>query len=116
MLKWHVCYAPSLAGEILERAVECFTQMHPAVRIELLDCSSEEMLTGLRAGLGVALIGEEAVQLGRGKLVGRKLRPAPVPVRVALGLPAHRETDPVLAAFLEEVCRARSGTAIGDGR
>ena len=28
-------------------------------------------------------------------------------VGLALGLPAHREADPVLAAFLEEVCRAR---------
>ncbi len=200
-----VGYAPSLTGEILERAMECFTQRHPAVRIELLDCSSEEMMegirsgrldlilgvvqetdevrwrvirevpvglvmpakhrlaakkvvrakdldgekllllsrldypeywegvrgyfaaqgvnakvagefdgleslmTGLRAGLGVALISADAAEAGRGKLVGRKLRPAPAPVRVALGLPAHREADPVLAAFVEEVCGARRG-------
>ena len=194
-----VGYAPSLTGEVLERAMECFTQRHPAVRIELLDLSSEEMLdgirngsldlilgveqetdavrwqvirevavglvmpkthrlaakkvvrakdldgekllllsrldypeywagireyfrdhglnakvagefdgleslmTGLRAGLGVALISAAAAEAGRGKLVGKKLRPTPQPVRVALGLPSHREPDPVLAAFVGEI-------------
>lgn len=195
-----VGYAPSLAGEVLEKAVACFLQRHAGVRIELLDLSSEEMmeglrkgaldliigvrqeraevrwrvirevemglvvqkehplarrrvvpaaqiggekllllsregypeywegvrayfaaqginakvagefdgleslLTGLRAGMGVALIGKGAAKAGRGKLVAKALDPPPPPVQVALGLAADREPDKVLAGFVEEVC------------
>ena len=64
----------------------------------------ESLLTGLRAGMGVAVIGKAAAEAGRGKLVAKVLRPAPDPVRVAIGLPAHREPDRVLAGFVEEIC------------
>jgi DNA-binding transcriptional LysR family regulator len=40
-------YAPSLAAGLLSAAVSAFTQHHPRARIELLDLSTAEMLTGL---------------------------------------------------------------------
>ena len=59
-----VGYAPSLTGDVLERAMECFLQRHADVRIELFDSSSEEMMEGLRSGrldlvLGVVQDSEE---------------------------------------------------------
>ncbi|MFI5357556.1 MAG: LysR family transcriptional regulator [Opitutales bacterium] len=43
-------YAPSLASGFLSPAVANFVQVHPGTRVELLDLSTEEMLTGLDAG------------------------------------------------------------------
>ena len=43
-------YAPSLGGELLKRAISCFSQRHPQVHLQLQDCSSEEMRAKLRAG------------------------------------------------------------------
>lgn len=43
-------YAPSLAGEILQATVESFSQCHPGVKLELKDCSNEEMKAGLLSG------------------------------------------------------------------
>ena len=43
-------YAPSLAGDLLKRAMSCFVQRHPNVNIQLLDSSSEEMRKGLLDG------------------------------------------------------------------
>lgn len=40
-------YAPSLAGGLLSGALERFTRTHPEVRLELLDLSTQEMLSGL---------------------------------------------------------------------
>jgi DNA-binding transcriptional LysR family regulator len=45
-----VGYAPSLAGGILGPALACFTQLHPQVRVELLDLSSVGLAGGLRSG------------------------------------------------------------------
>ena len=59
----------------------------------------ESLMTGLRAGMGVALIGREAVEGGRGKLVAGGLSPAPGPVRVSIGVVADREAGPVVAGF-----------------
>jgi len=55
-LRMRVGYAPSLAAGILSPAVECFAQAHPNARVELLDLSTSEMVTGLESGqLDVAL-------------------------------------------------------------
>lgn len=45
-----VGYAPSLTAGMLPLAIECFTQKHPRVRVELRDLSSTEMLEGLQSG------------------------------------------------------------------
>lgn len=45
-----VGYAPSLTAGMLPLAIECFTQKHPRVRVELRDLSSTEMLEGLQNG------------------------------------------------------------------
>lgn len=42
-------FAPSLAGGLIEKAMAVFCQLHPAVKIVLRDCSTEEMWQGLRA-------------------------------------------------------------------
>ena len=59
-------YAPSLAAGLLSPAVETFTQAHPNARVELLDLSTNEMLSGLESGeLDVALsVGEQRATRG----------------------------------------------------
>jgi DNA-binding transcriptional LysR family regulator len=55
-VRLRVGYAPSLASGLLAEAVENFVQKHPNARVELLDLSTQEMLSGLNAGtLDVAL-------------------------------------------------------------
>jgi DNA-binding transcriptional LysR family regulator len=46
----HVGYAPSLTARFLPQTLRAFQTAMPKVRVKLHDCSSEEMLTGLRAG------------------------------------------------------------------
>ncbi len=60
----HVGYAPSLTVQILPRALRSFQAEFPGVRVSLHDLSTEEMLSGLRAGtldlvLGVEPTGEK---------------------------------------------------------
>ncbi|BDS08926.1 LysR family transcriptional regulator [Oceaniferula spumae] len=43
-----IAYAPSLAAEILQKAISRYSQLYPQVRVTLADCSSEEMVRGLR--------------------------------------------------------------------
>jgi len=53
----HVGYAPSLAVELLPRALKLFQEANPGVRVQLHDLSTQEMLRGLRDGkLHVALL------------------------------------------------------------
>jgi LysR family transcriptional regulator, benzoate and cis,cis-muconate-responsive activator of ben and cat genes len=53
----HVGYAPSLTVELLPHALREFQKSSPGVRITLHDLSTEEMLSGLRAGsLDLALM------------------------------------------------------------
>lgn len=53
----HVGYAPSLAVELLPRALKVFQETNPGVRVQLHDSSTQEMLRGLRNGkLHVALL------------------------------------------------------------
>ncbi len=43
-------YAPSLAGNLLKKAMGCYIQRHPTVRIDLVDSSSEEMRKKVASG------------------------------------------------------------------
>src|SRR5438477_7781478 len=53
----HVGYAPSLAVELLPRALKFFQEAKPGVRVQLHDSSTQEMLRGLRDGkLHVAML------------------------------------------------------------
>lgn len=46
----HIGYAPSLTALFLPPALRAFQSAMPRVRVKLHDCSTEEMLAGLRAG------------------------------------------------------------------
>lgn len=46
----HVGYAPSLTALFLPQTLRAFQSTNPKVRVKLHDCSTEEMLAGLRAG------------------------------------------------------------------
>jgi len=53
----HVGYAPSLAVELLPRALKLFQEANPGVRVQLHDLATQEMLRGLRnEKLHVALL------------------------------------------------------------
>jgi DNA-binding transcriptional LysR family regulator len=59
----HVGYAPSLAVDILPRALRQFQSEMPGVRVMLHDLSTEEMLTGLRENkIAVALMVQQPAQ------------------------------------------------------
>lgn len=46
----HIGYAPSLAGDLLKKAMGCYVQRHPNVRLILADSTSEEMRIKLQSG------------------------------------------------------------------
>jgi DNA-binding transcriptional LysR family regulator len=59
----HVGYSPSLAAELLPRALKHFEESSPGVRVRLHDLSTQEMLSGLVDGkLQVALLGSRAMK------------------------------------------------------
>jgi DNA-binding transcriptional LysR family regulator len=63
----HVGYAPSLAVDILPRALRQFQVEMPGVRVQLHDLSTDEMLTGLRDNkIAVALMVQQPAQNLRG--------------------------------------------------
>lgn len=63
----HVGYAPSLAVDILPRALRQFQTDMPGVRVQLHDLSTEEMLTGLRENkIALALMVQQPAQNLRG--------------------------------------------------
>jgi DNA-binding transcriptional LysR family regulator len=63
----HVGYAPSLTIQILPRALRAFQAKLPRTRVALHDLSTEEMLSGLRAGkLQVALMVQPPPKMLRG--------------------------------------------------
>lgn len=63
----HVGFAPSLAVDILPRALRQFQEETPGIRVQLHDMSTEEMLTGLRENkIAVALMVEQPAQNLRG--------------------------------------------------
>jgi DNA-binding transcriptional LysR family regulator len=43
-------YAPSLGGALLKKAMSCYIQRHPTVRIDLVDSTSEEMRKKINSG------------------------------------------------------------------
>jgi DNA-binding transcriptional LysR family regulator len=45
-----VGYAPSLASGLIEKAMACFTERFPRVRVSWSDCSSQEMWDGVKDG------------------------------------------------------------------
>ena len=52
-----VGYAPSLGGEILQRAMGRFSQLHSRVRVVISDSTSEQMIHGIRDGSFDLIIG-----------------------------------------------------------
>ena len=63
----HVGYAPSLAVDILPRALRQFQTEMPGVRVQLHDLSTDEMLTGLRENkIAVALMVQQPAHNLRG--------------------------------------------------
>ena len=79
----HVGYAPSLTIQILPRALRAFQAKFPKTRVALHDLSTEEMLSGLRAGtLQVALTVSPPRKMLRG-LQSRELTRYPMCVALA---------------------------------
>jgi DNA-binding transcriptional LysR family regulator len=63
----HVGFAPSLAVDILPRALRQFQSEAPGIRVHLHDMSTEEMLSGLRENkIAVALMVQQPAQNLRG--------------------------------------------------
>lgn len=82
-----VGYAPSLTIQILPRALRAFQQKFPRTRVSLHDLSTEEMLSGLRAGkLHVVLAIQPPRRMMRG-LQFRELARYPMCVALAPGHP-----------------------------
>lgn len=53
-------YAPSLGGALLKKAMGCFVQRHPSVRIDLLDSTSEEMRKKILSGEMDLMVGAQS--------------------------------------------------------
>ena len=99
----HVAYAPSLAVELLPRALKYFHESNPGVRVRLHDFSTQEMLSGLVAGnLQVALLYWKSIK-GIGSLGFEELQ------RYAVCVAVH-PTHPLARARkvrLEQVAQER---------
>jgi DNA-binding transcriptional LysR family regulator len=98
----HVGFAPSLAVDILPRALRQFQIEMPGIRVQLHDMSTEEMLTGLRENkIAVALMVQQPAQNLRG-LQSLELQCYRVSIAVS---PVHRLArlkQVALDAILEE--------------
>ncbi|HXI70509.1 MAG TPA: LysR substrate-binding domain-containing protein [Verrucomicrobiae bacterium] len=82
----HVGYAPSLTVELLPRALKCFRESNPGVRVLLHDLSTQGMLRGLTQGkLQVAMMVQVPPKVLTGLIFEELLR---LPVCVAMH-PAH---------------------------
>jgi LysR family transcriptional regulator, benzoate and cis,cis-muconate-responsive activator of ben and cat genes len=82
-----VGYAPSLAVELLPRALRSFQEANPGVRVQLHDLSTQEMLRRLRDGkLHVALL----VQVSPGALTGLGFEELARHAVCVAAHPAHR--------------------------
>lgn len=53
-------YAPSLGGALLKKAMSCYVQRHPTVRIDLVDSTSEEMRKKIDSGEIDLMVGAKA--------------------------------------------------------
>ena len=94
-------YAPSLAAGLLSPAVETFTQAHPSARVELVDLSTNEMLSGLESGeLDVVLsVGEQRATRG---LTWELLVRAPWRLAVSRNHPLAHRSQVTLAEVVRE--------------
>lgn len=98
----NVGYAPSLAVDILPRALRRFQSEAPKIRIQLHDLSSEEMLTGLRNNeLDLALMVEQPAAVMRG-LHTRELFCYKVSLAVSPVHPLAQKRKIAFAALTEE--------------
>ncbi|MFC4991897.1 LysR family transcriptional regulator [Rubritalea tangerina] len=57
-------YAPSLGGKLLKKAMSCFVQRHPSVKVDLLDSTSEEMKEKILNGKIDLMVGAYAPEKG----------------------------------------------------
>lgn len=98
----HVGFAPSLAVDILPRALRQFQSEAPGVRVQLHDMSTEEMLCGLRENkIAVALMIQQPAQNLRG-LHSVELQKYPASVAVSPLHPLARRKQVSLADILNE--------------
>ncbi|HTQ49944.1 MAG TPA: LysR substrate-binding domain-containing protein [Candidatus Acidoferrales bacterium] len=82
----HVGYAPSLTVELLPRALKCFRESNPGVRVQLHDLSTQGMLRELTRGkIHVAMMVQVPPKVLTGLIFEELLR---LPVCVAMD-PAH---------------------------
>jgi LysR family transcriptional regulator, benzoate and cis,cis-muconate-responsive activator of ben and cat genes len=99
----HVGYAPSLTVELLPRALKCFRESSPGVRVQLHDLSTQGMLRGLTRGkIQVAMMVQVPPKVLTGLIFEELLR---LPVCVAM----HR-AHPLARARkvgLEQVAKER---------
>src|SRR5215472_17127515 len=98
----HVGYAPSPTSRILPPALRAFQSELPNVRVKLHDCSSEEMLSGLREGkLQLAFLVRPTAKMLRGLHFEELMRDA-IRVAVAPNLPLARKRTVSLAEVAHE--------------
>lgn len=74
-----VGYAPSLGGEILQQAMERFSQLHASVRVSIADSTSEQMTEGIRDGSFDVII---AVTMKDPEITWTSLREEPIATAV----------------------------------
>lgn len=98
----HVGYAPSPTSRILPPTLRAFQAGLPNVRVKLHDCSSEEMLTGLREGrLQIAFLVRPTAKMLRGVHFEELMRDA-IRVAAALNHPLARKRTVSLAEVAQE--------------
>jgi DNA-binding transcriptional LysR family regulator len=98
----HVGYAPSLTIQILPRALRVFQAKFPRTRVSLHDLSTEEMLSGLRAGkLHVSLMAHSPRKMLRG-LQFRQLALYPICAALTPKHPLAKSKTISLAQLVDE--------------
>ena len=106
----HLGYAPSPTAELLPRTLHAFQNAAPGLRIVLHDCSTDEMLRGLREGtLHVALL-VQPEEASLRDLVFEPLLTYPICVAVGPRHPLARQATVSVQRLLSEklVAYARS--------
>jgi DNA-binding transcriptional LysR family regulator len=98
----HVGYAPSPTSRILPPALRAFQDELPKVRVKLHDCSSEEMLSGLREGkLQIAFLVRPTTKMLHG-LIFEELMRDPIRLATAPHHPLARKRTVSLAEVARE--------------
>jgi DNA-binding transcriptional LysR family regulator len=98
--EWHLGYAPTPTAEVLPKLLKAFRKQFPKIRVRLHDCSSPEMLAGLREGrLHAALMMQPTKQAAR-NIVFLEFKTYPVGVVVAANHPFARRRK----MTLKEAC------------